>query len=231
MVLSLVDRWRCYRLKEEWVVEAPVDLATITERYTSAAEEFIHTHRRHPFFLYLPHAMPGSEPVPSVGGAFEEASGNGPYADCVAELDASTGRILDAVRDAGIEADTLVLFSSDNGAVRGHGGANLPCGGWGYSTGEGGMRVPLIARWPGRIPPARENMLLSTPDLMPSLLTLMGLGEQVPEGVEGTDYSAAMLGKVFTPPESALYLSISSAKPKLGRRGLITDRYTFVVER
>ena len=87
--------------------------------------------------------------------------------------------------------------------------------------------IPFIIRWPGRIPPRRDDLLLSPTDMMPSLLGLMGLASQMPSDVEGTDCSSVMLGKPGARPTSALYLRC--AGPRGGSRGVRTHRYTFAI--
>lgn len=141
-------------MRGERVVEAPADRATLTKRYTEAAVEFIRRNRSRPFFLYVPHAMPGSTRAPFASEAFVGRSKNGPYGDSVEEIDWSTGEILRALKDLDLDRRTIVIWSSDNGAPRRDPlqGRNTPLGGWGYTTAEGGMRVPCIVRWPGRIP-------------------------------------------------------------------------------
>jgi len=96
---------------------------------------------------------------------------------------------------------------------------------------EESVGIPFIIRWPGKIEPGRDNLLLSVPDYMPTLLGLMGLHDAVPQGVEGTDYSAALLGKSVARPTSAPYLSMRHDGDEYGARGLRTHRYTFVVRR
>jgi N-acetylglucosamine-6-sulfatase len=93
------------------------------------------------------------------------------------------------------------------------------------------LLIPFIISWPGKLKPRRDDLLLSVPDVMPSLLSLMGLKDHIPDGVEGTDYSGALLGESAERPGSALYLVMSPDWPEGGRRGLRTHRYTFVVQR
>jgi arylsulfatase A-like enzyme len=87
--------------------------------------------------------------------------------------------------------------------------------------------IPFIIRWPGKIPPRRDDLLLTPADMMPSLLGLMGLKDSMPDDVEGSDYSSIMLGKSGIRPTSALYLTCSG--PHGGIRGLRSSRYTFTI--
>lgn len=158
-------------VRQEEVVEAPADQATLTMRYTEEAVAFIERHRGHPFFLYLPHTFPhlplhASEP-------FLDKSANGRYGDAVEEIDASTGAILECLERLGLAKDTLVIFTSDNGSNGRNGGSNAPLAGSKGSTMEGGMRVPMIARWPGHVPANSVCRELSTTmDVLPTFAAL-----------------------------------------------------------
>lgn len=135
------------------VAEYPVVQATLTRRYTDRAVAFIERHRQQSFFLYFAHAMP-HKPL-AASEAYYRQTGHGLYADVMAELDASVGTVLDALQAAGVAEKTLVIFTSDNGPW--FGGSTGGLRGMKGSTWEGGFRVPLIARWPGRIPAGHTN--------------------------------------------------------------------------
>jgi len=126
-------------MRGEKVVETPADRSTLTKRYTEEAIRFITANSERPFFLYLPHAMPGSTRVPFASKRFRGKSANGPYGDSVEEIDWSTGEILAALKRLKLDEQTLVLWTSDNGAPRRNPpqGSNAPLGGWGYTTMEG----------------------------------------------------------------------------------------------
>jgi len=162
-------------MRNERVVEAPADRNTLTRRYTEEAIRFITANKGRPFFLYLPHAMPGSTKSPFASDSFRGRSANGSYGDAIEELDWSTGEILSALRRLGIDDRTLVVWTSDNGSVDRQHGSNAPLSGWGYTTMEGAMRVPCVMRWPGKIP-ARQTCgeLCTTMDLLPTLARLAG---------------------------------------------------------
>ena len=185
-------------MRNEQVIEAPVDRDLLTKRYTEEVVRFITAHRNDPFFIYLPHAMPGSTNKPFASDAFRGKSANGAYGDSVEELDWSTGEILRALQALGLDEKTLVVWTSDNGAPKQNPpqGSNLPFTGWGYSTTEGGMRVPCFVRWPGKIPAdTRCDELCSSLDILPTFAHLAG-GE-VPRDriIDGKDISNLMLGK------------------------------------
>jgi arylsulfatase A-like enzyme len=160
-------------MRDEEVVEAPVDRNTLTARYTQEALTFITANKDRPFFLYLPHAMPGSTRAPFASEQFRGKSANGAYGDSVEEIDWSTGMILATLVQLGIDEHTLVVWTSDNGTPRGHGGSNKPLAGWGYTTDEGGMRVPCVVRWPGKIPAGTAcDEVCTTMDLLPTFARL-----------------------------------------------------------
>src|SRR5690606_30785523 len=104
-------------MRDERVVEAGVDRNELTRRYTEEAVRFIHAHKDRPFSLYLPHAMPGSTTRPFASAAFQNRSANGPYGDAIEEMDWSTGQILRALAEAGIDERTLVMTTSDHGPI------------------------------------------------------------------------------------------------------------------
>ena len=130
------------------VIEYPVVQATLTRRYTERALGFIERSKDRPFFLYLAEAMP-HKPL-AASEAFYKKSGAGLYGDAVAELDWSVGQVLAKLKELGLDENTLVLFSSDNGP--GFGGSSGGLRGMKGAQWEGGYRVPMIARWSGKIP-------------------------------------------------------------------------------
>ncbi|MHC4540668.1 MAG: sulfatase family protein [Planctomycetota bacterium] len=185
-------------MENEEVIEAPVDRNLLTKRYTDKAIEFITANKNRPFFVYLPHAMPGSTTVPFASKRFRGKSANGPWGDSVEELDWSTGEILRAVRQLGLDDRTLVVWASDNGAPRRNPpqGLNLPLAGWGYTTAEGGQRVPCIMRWPGRIPAGKTCAELCTMmDLLPTLARLAGADVPDDRIIDGYDIRPLMTGE------------------------------------
>ena len=189
MIPKRNDTWPPLPLmRDDTVIEAPVDLTTVTERYTREALKFMAENRDRPFFLYLPQALPGSERFPTVGDAFRGKSANGVYGDSVEELDWSLGEILDALPKLGLEENTLVVFTSDNGSPRNHGGSNAPLAGWGYCTWEGGMRIPCVMRLPGVLPAGETcTELCSTLDILPTFARLAGTDSPQDRTIDGHD--------------------------------------------
>lgn len=164
-------------LEGESVIEAPVDLTRVTAQYTQVVIDWMTKQKDRPFLMILSHALPGSRKVPEVGERFRGRSANGPWGDAVEEIDWSTGEILAALKRLGLDEKTLVIWTSDNGAPRQEPqrASNEPLGGWGYTTSEGGMRVPFIARWPGRVPAERTcDELITLMDLLPTFAAITG---------------------------------------------------------
>jgi arylsulfatase A-like enzyme len=174
------------------VIEAPANQATLTQRYTREAVRFIERNKSKPFFLYLPHTFPHLPLFASK--EFHGKSANGRYGDSVEEIDWSTGKILDALKQHGLDKNTLVIFTSDNGSNGRNGGSNAPLSGAKGGTMEGGMRVPMIARWPGRIPAGGTcNELSSTMDFLPTFATLSD-GLLSANKIDGHDITPLLTG-------------------------------------
>ncbi len=164
-------------VRGERVIEAPVDRNLLVKRCTEEAVAFIERNKDRPFFVYLPHTTPGSTPQPFSSPAFQGRSKNGAYGDAVEELDWSTGQIMDLLRRLGLQERTLVIWTSDNGAVRRNPpqGSTAPCTGPACDTSEGAMRMPCVMCWPGKIPSGRvQDELCSTMDLLPTMAALVG---------------------------------------------------------
>ena len=189
----------------EEVIEAPADQSTLTQRYTEQVVGFIEKHRNDPFFVYLPHTFPHLPLFASP--RFRGRSANGRYGDTIEEIDWSTGEILDCLDRLNLADNTLVIFTSDNGSNGRNGGSNLPLAGAKGGTLEGGMRVPMIARWPGRIPAGTEcDELCTTMDVLPTFCKLTGA--ELPERrIDGHDISPLLFADsgASTPWNHLLY--------------------------
>ncbi len=170
---------------------------------TMKAEAYIRARRDNPFFLYVPYSLvhtpymdPGSNPY--AGREWPEVERT--YAGMVSRLDGYVGRLLAAVSEAGIENETVVFFSSDNGPEQGGGhlieffDSNGPFRGGKRDLYEGGIRIPLIARWPGRITPrATTNHASAFCDFLPTAAEIAGV--QPPRGIDGLSYLPTLLGR------------------------------------
>lgn len=208
----------------ERVVEAPVEQATLTQRYTRRAVEFIRRHHDRPFFLYLPHTMPH---IPQYASPeFAGKSRDGLYGDAIEELDWSTGVLLDTLRELRLAERTLVVFTSDNGANlraagnapkaknpptkarfpgRSLGGSNAPFRAGKGTTFEGGLRVPFIAWWPGQVPADRTNATpVSALDLFPTFAEL-AQAKPPERTLDGRSIAALLRGAENTGPARPLF--------------------------
>lgn len=156
----------------------------LVERYTTAAVKFIRENKDHAFFLYLPHNAVHFPYWP--GKAFQGKSKNGNYGDWVEQVDWSVGQVLDTLRELGLDKNTLVLFTSDNG---GTGRAvNKPLRGAKNSTWEGGMREPTIAWWPGKVPAGTStDEVAGMFDVLPTLVKLAGGTVPSDHKIDGVD--------------------------------------------
>jgi arylsulfatase len=160
---------------DKWMeIKTLEDQSTLTERYTTAAEAFIKKNKNNPFFLYLPHSMP-HVPI-NASPAFRGKSKQGLYGDVIQEIDASVGRILKTIKENGLDNNTIVIFTSDNGPWINYGNHAGSTGGLREGKGtsfEGGQRVPGIIRWKGTIQPnVVSNQLASTIDLFPTIAAI-----------------------------------------------------------
>jgi arylsulfatase A len=146
-------------MRDERVIEAPVDRDYLTKRYTEEAVRFLTENKSHPFFLYLPLAMPGSTARPFASPAFQGRSKNGPYGDSVEEIDWSAGELLAALKRLGLYEKTLVVWTSDNGAVRRSPpqGSNLPLSGWATTRRKARCEFPALSGGLAGFPPAASR--------------------------------------------------------------------------
>lgn len=193
--------------RDTQIIEYPVDQHYLTQRYTQEAIAFIEQHTAGPFFLYLPHTFPH---VPlHVSPAFAGKSQAGLYGDVVQEIDWSVGQILAKLEELGIDQNTLVVFTSDNGPWTYQGedaGSPGPfrCGKGSFF--EGGVRVPFIAWWPGTIPPGHiVDDLAVTFDLFPTLLHLAGAALPADRVVDGQDIRGLLFGTGARPDDEVLF--------------------------
>jgi arylsulfatase A-like enzyme len=191
----------------ERVVDAdvsPDDQAQLTTWYTERAVDFIDRNAgKRPFFLYLPHTMVH---VPLfVSDKFRGKSGAGLYGDVVMELDWSVGQVLAALKRGGVDEETLVVFTSDNGpwlVFGNHGGSAGPLREGKMTMWEGGCRVPCVMRWPGCIPAeSRCDELAVSFDLLPTIAGLIGAELPDDRPIDGKDLTPLLTGDTPSPHE------------------------------
>ncbi|HEX8914982.1 MAG TPA: sulfatase [Humisphaera sp.] len=167
------------------------DQQSLVEIYTDEAVGFIAAHKASPFFLYLAHNAVHFPVYP--GKKWAGRSPNGIYSDWVEEVDWSVGKVLDALRANGLAERTLVIFTSDNGGTPR--AVNAPLRGFKNSTWEGGIRVPTIAWWPGRVPAGTESGAIAGMfDVLPTFAALSGAALPADRKLDGRDLSPVLTG-------------------------------------
>ena len=204
-----------YRNEERIQESAGVD--DLTRRYTDEALEFIRRHQDGPFFLYVAHTM--AHVVLGVTEPFRGRSERGLYGDVIEELDASTGEILDLLRELDLDQNTIVVYTSDNGpwsnhshprytaAITEHAGSAGPLRGAKGTTWEGGIRVPTVMWGPGLIPGGTETAeVATTMDLLPTFIGLAGAQLPADRTLDGRDIGPLMRGEPgASSPHEAFY--------------------------
>lgn len=188
-------------MRNEECIEFPCDQSTITRRYADEGIRFIgeSVKAEKPFFLYLANSMPH---IPLFASPdFKGKSKRGPYGDVVEEIDFNVGRIMAQLKKLGIEENTIVIYTSDNGpwlTMGANGGCALPLFEGKFTNFEGGQRVPFIIRWPGHVPAGAEcPEVAASIDLFPTLAGLAGAKlptEKTIDGKKITDLITAKPG-------------------------------------
>lgn len=200
-------------LDGEKVVELNPDMNHLTQRITDRAVDFIKRNKENPFFLYIPHPLPHrplyaspeqmKQAPDSIQTILSQENGmvgyplrDKIYPQAIGTIDASVGRIYKTLMENGLDKNTLVVFSSDNGPARGGMGSTGALRGRKGHTYEGGMREPAIAWWPGKIPSGTtSDVVLTTMDLLPTFAMLAGA--QVPDErvIDGKDIWPVLAGE------------------------------------
>ncbi len=193
-------------MRDKEIIERPADQRTITKRYTEEAVSKIKNLKDDRFFIYLAHSLPH---IPLFRSEeFKGVSAAGIYGDVIEEIDWSVGQILKTLKEEGLDENTLVIFTSDNGhwhTFKTHGGtAGLLQGAKG-GTFEGGFRVPTIFRWPGKIKPGVVMEMGSTMDLMPTFCDLSKSRLPNDRVYDGYNISPALLGTGESPRDIVFY--------------------------
>ena len=194
-------------LLDEEVIQEQPDQTSLTERYLDESIRFIRANKSGPFFLYLAH-MYVHLPL-YVPDHFLRQSENGSYGAAVECIDWVAGAILRELEFQGLDDNTLVIFTSDNGSrADGRGGSNAPLRGTKFQTWEGGMRLPCIMRWPGQIPSGSVcSEIAASIDFLPTLAGLGGAQPPADRVIDGKDIRSLMLGEegASTPHEEYFF--------------------------
>lgn len=182
------------------------DMGSLTKLYTDKAIDYLKANHERPMFVYLSHTMAHS--VIGASPEFRGKSKGGLYGDMIEELDFHSGRLLDAIDELGLREKTLVIFTTDNGAwnnmqdiLRQRHDGEVAWGSSGPlregkgSTYEGGLRVPCLARWPGKIPAGRTNdAIFATIDFLPTFAKLAGAEKPSDRWLDGVDQTNLLTG-------------------------------------
>ncbi len=184
-------------VENETTIETNPDQRFLTKRYTEKCLEFIRKHQDQPFFIYLPHNMPHLPLF--VSDQFKNKSAGGIYGDAIEEIDWGVGEIFKTLKQRKLDENTLVIFTSDNGALVSrtkHSGAASYLRSGKSTTYEGGMREPCIMRWPGKIPAGTEcKEICATIDILPTLTKLAGGKAPADRVIDGADISSLLFGQ------------------------------------
>ena len=208
-------------MRNEEVIEYPCDQTTLTKRYTEEAVKFIEKNKKRPFFLYLPHTMPHIPLFASEN--FKGKSERGPYGDTIEEIDWSVGEIMKALRKNNLDENTLVVYTSDNGPWKlkgGRGGSANPLRGYKFQTYEGGMRVPCIMHWKGKIPPGSScDEIAATIDLLPTIAGLSGVELPNDRTIDGKNIWPLISGKEGAKTPHEIYFFYKGKSLESARQG------------
>lgn len=203
-------------VENESVVQYPVLQSELTRDYTQRAVDFIERNRDRPFFLYLPHPMP-HKPLAASEDFYTPETPEDLYSDVMRELDWSVGQILAKLRDSGLDQSTFVFFTSDNGAT--FGGNNKPLRAMKASSFDGGLRVPAIARWPGRIPSGQVSAeVVASIDIFPTFVQAAGGSLPGDRVIDGKDILPLLEGRVPESPHEAVF-AMSGTQLRMIRSG------------
>ena len=203
------ERYQAYNvplMRNDNIIERPTDQRTITKRYTEETVAKIKNLKDGPFFIYLAHSLPH---IPLFRSEeFKDVSRAGIYGDVIEEIDWSVGQILKTLKEEGLDENTLVVFTSDNGpwhTFKTHGGtAGLLRGAKG-GTFEGGMREPTVFRWPGKLKQGVVMDMATTMDLLPTFCKLSGTELPGDRVYDGYDISPLLFGSGKSPRDVVFY--------------------------
>ncbi len=189
--------------------------------YDQVPEKYLELYQKSPINTFT--RRPNIPPAKHKWGQYYRENIKGYYA-MVSGVDDQFGRLLAALEDGGLKNNTVVVFLSDHGnclGIHSEISKNNPY--------EESMRIPFLIRWPGKIWPRRDNLLVSIPDIGPTLLDLLGFRRSIPRNADGLSHAPHLLGEGGFRPTSQLYLWTPVGKPEWGRRGVRTSSHTLVM--
>jgi len=193
-------------ISDNEVIQEQPDQAGITERYVEESIKFIRKNKKQPFFLYLAHMyvhLPLYAPE-----RFINNSRNGRYGAAVSGIDWSTAMILDELKRLDLDENTLIIFTSDNGSNTRNNGSNAPLRGKKQETYEGGQRVPMIMKWPKKIPAnSTSDELVSSIDFFRTISSILGIKIDSKNKIDSLDFSNVMYSPINSksPRETFFY--------------------------
>ncbi len=200
-------------LEMDEVIELDPDKDYLTRRITQRAVKFIKDHKEENFFLYVAHPVPHGPLAASaeIKEKYQQVLTDGVkaasdlYATAIYEIDWSVGEILAALKEQGIDDNTIVLFTSDNGSVNKR-GSTKPLRGHKGQTLEGGMRMPTVIRWPRKIEAGTVNdQLMTTMDVLPTFAKLIGVNMPDDRIIDGKDIMPVLIDGAASPYEYFFY--------------------------
>ena len=187
-------------------IESEPDQGELTRRYTEKAISFIKEHKESPFFLYFAHTFPH---IPLYTNArFGGTSKRGLYGDVVQEIDWSVGEVLKALREQGLDENTFVIFTSDNGpwlTELENGGSAGPLKDGKGTWWEGGFRVPAIISMPGKIAPAISDEIMTSMDLFPTFLSMAKIDQPANLVLDGVNQSQMLFEEKSSARDEVFY--------------------------
>ena len=200
---STLTKWKTPLIKDEEIIELPVDQRTVTRRYTQHAIDFIKQHRDEPFFVYLPHSMPH---IPLyVPDDVRDPNPLNAYINVIEHIDFEVGRLLNTLDELKLTGNTYVIYTTDNGPwlpFKHHGGSAGPLRDGKGTTFEGGQRVPCLIRGPGIPAGTVCDELTGTIDVLPTIATLTGKALPTEKKIDGIDVSGLWMGKIKESPRT-----------------------------
>ncbi|MDB4654218.1 sulfatase [Rubripirellula sp.] len=200
---STLTKWKTPLIKDEEIIELPVDQRTVTRRYTQNAIDFIKKHRDESFFVYLPHSMPH---IPLyVPDDVRDPNPLNAYINVIEHIDSEVGRLLNTLDELKLSDNTYVIYTTDNGpwlTFKHHGGSAGPLREGKGTTFEGGQRVPCLIRGPGIPAGTVCDELTGTIDVLPTIAALTNKPLPKQNKIDGIDVSKLWMGKTEQSPRN-----------------------------